>query len=53
MGAGEIIISLVIIIFFVAAAVMGVARPWETEEEGEHIPVLDDLEHVPEDPTAP
>jgi hypothetical protein len=53
MGAGEIIISLVILIFFVAAAVMGVARPWETEEEGDHTPILEDSDHAPEDPSAP
>jgi flagellar basal body-associated protein FliL len=53
MSAGEIIIILVIAIFFVAAAVMGVARPWEEKEDGEHEPVLDDLEHSAEDPTAP
>jgi len=53
MSAGDIIISLVIIMFFLAAAVMGVARPWEDKEEGEHTPVLGDLEHAPEDPTAP
>jgi hypothetical protein len=53
MGAGEIIISLIILIFFVAAGVMGMTRPWEDDEDGEHIPVLSDLEHAPEDPTAP
>jgi hypothetical protein len=53
MGAGETIISLIIVIFFVAAGVMGLVRPWEDKEEGEHIQVLNDLEHAPEDPTAP
>ncbi|WP_182920318.1 hypothetical protein [Nocardioides cavernaquae] len=53
MGAGEIIISLVIVIFFVAAGLMGLARPWEDKEEGEHLAVLNDLEHAPEDPTTP
>lgn len=53
MSAGEIIIILVILVFFAAAAVMGLARPWEDKEEGEHIPVLNDLEHPSEDPTAP
>lgn len=35
MGAGEIIIGLIIIIFFVAAGLMGLARPWEDEDHDE------------------
>ena len=49
MGAGEIIIGLIIIIFFIAAGLMGLAKPWEEPEDE----VLDDLAHAPEDPTAP
>jgi hypothetical protein len=40
MGAGEIIIGLIIMIFFVAAGLMGLARPWEDEPEEEAGPTL-------------
>lgn len=33
MGDGEIVIGLIITVFFLAAGLMGLARPWERDDE--------------------
>jgi hypothetical protein len=48
MSFGEIIIIVVIAAFFVGAALMGMARPWDTTD-AEHHPDLVD----PDGPTPP
>ncbi|HSX66430.1 hypothetical protein [Nocardioides sp.] len=41
MSAGEIIVILIIVGFFIGAALMGVARPWDETDAEHHPDILD------------
>ena len=47
MSAGEIIVILIIVGFFIGAALMGVARPWDTTDPEHHPDILDPDGPVP------
>lgn len=53
MSAGEVIIILVIAVFFIGAALMGVARPWDTADAAHHPDVLDADGPVPPTEESP
>jgi hypothetical protein len=53
MSAGEIIGVLVVIGFFIGAALMGMTRPWDTTDAAHHPDVLDADAPVPPSEESP
>lgn len=53
MSFGETIIILVIVAFFLGAAVMGMARPWDTTDPAHHPDLLDPDAPVPPSEESP
>lgn len=53
MGVGEIIFILIIVAFFIGAALMGVARPWDAADVAHHPDILDVDGPVPPSEESP
>ncbi|GGO88869.1 hypothetical protein GCM10011584_16910 [Nocardioides phosphati] len=53
MSAGEMIVLLVIVAFFIGAALMGVARPWDPTDAAHHPDILDADAPVPPSEESP